>query len=125
MTGGIQGFRVSWYVSIGYHGAPYPATRPSQRTLMDGYRLAVARGAVWRSRSDQLMAARSNRMSRRIKTAEAYSRGSADDLFAALAPLLRVRPVLEDFCRFGGPWRAPHEAAGNGLAYFHIVTRGS
>jgi AraC family transcriptional regulator, activator of mtrCDE len=92
---------------------------------MDGYRLAVARGAVWRSRSDKLMAARSNRMSRRIKTAEAYSRGSADDLFAALAPLLRVRPVLEDFCRFGGPWRAPHEAAGNGLAYFHIVTRGS
>jgi AraC family transcriptional activator of mtrCDE len=33
--------------------------------------------------------------------------------------------VLEDFCKFGGPWRSPHAAAGDGLAYFHIVTRGS
>jgi AraC family transcriptional activator of mtrCDE len=64
-------------------------------------------------------------MSRRIKSADAYSRASADDLFAALAPLLQVRPVLEDFCKFGGPWRSPHAAAGNGLASFHIVTRGS
>jgi AraC family transcriptional activator of mtrCDE len=71
------------------------------------------------------MAARSNRVSRRIKSADGYSPAPADDLFAALAPLLRVRPVLEDFCKFGGPWRSPHAAAGNGLAYFHIVTRGS
>ena len=48
----------------------------------------------------------------------------ADDPLSSLAPLLRVRPVLDDFCRFGGAWAAPHDAEGSGWAYFHIVTRG-
>src|SRR5271155_1190455 len=48
----------------------------------------------------------------------------ADDPLSSLAPLLRVRPVLDDFCRFGGAWAAPHDAEGPGWAYFHIVTRG-
>ena len=39
-----------------------------------------------------------------------------------LAPLLRVRPELQDYCRFGGDWRAPHDAIN--AAQFHIVTRG-
>jgi AraC family transcriptional activator of mtrCDE len=63
-------------------------------------------------------------MSQRIKSADAHPGAAADDLFAALAPLFRVRPVLEDFCRFGGSWRSPHAAAGNALAYFHMVMRG-
>ncbi|MGO4725465.1 MULTISPECIES: AraC family transcriptional regulator [unclassified Inquilinus] len=48
----------------------------------------------------------------------------ADDPLSSLAPLLRVRPVLDDLCRFGGTWAAPHDAEGPGWAYFHIVTRG-
>ena len=64
-------------------------------------------------------------MSRRIKSLDVQSAESAADLFAGLAPLLKVRPVLEDFCRFGGAWQSPHAASGNGSAYFHIVTRGS
>jgi AraC family transcriptional activator of mtrCDE len=47
-----------------------------------------------------------------------------DDALSGLAPLLRVRPKLEDFCRFGGDWAAPHEAGKPGWAYFHIVTHG-
>ena len=48
----------------------------------------------------------------------------AGDPLSGLAPLLRVRPELQDFCRFGGAWEAPHQAAEGGVAYFHIVTRG-
>jgi len=49
---------------------------------------------------------------------------TAPDVIEALAPLLKVRPVIEDFCRFGGSWRSPHAPRG-GSAQFHIVTRGA
>jgi AraC family transcriptional activator of mtrCDE len=38
--------------------------------------------------------------------------------------LLRVRPEFQEFCRFGGDWISPHDAAQAGSAHFHIVTRG-
>ena len=47
-----------------------------------------------------------------------------DDTLSFLAPLLRVRPELQDFCRFGGSWSADHPAEKRGWAYFHIVTAG-
>jgi AraC family transcriptional regulator, activator of mtrCDE len=50
--------------------------------------------------------------------------GSRDAL-TSLAPMLRVRPELQDFCRFGGDWRAVHDAEERGWAAFHVVTRGS
>jgi AraC family transcriptional regulator, activator of mtrCDE len=49
---------------------------------------------------------------------------TADDALSGLAPLLRVRPVLDDVCRLGGAWTSPHAPEPNGHAYFHIVTRG-
>jgi len=49
----------------------------------------------------------------------------ADDALSGLAPLLRVRPELTDFCRFGGAWASSHRAEPAGWAYFHIVTKGS
>jgi AraC family transcriptional activator of mtrCDE len=49
---------------------------------------------------------------------------SADDPLSGLAGLLRVRPHLDDVCRFGGAWTARHETEPAGHAYFHIVTRG-
>ena len=49
----------------------------------------------------------------------------ADDALSGLAPLLRVRPELEDFCRFGGAWTSSHTAEPAGWAHFHIVTKGS
>ena len=48
----------------------------------------------------------------------------AGDVLTGLAPLLRVRPELEDLCRFGGDWRAAQEDLPRGRAYFHIVTQG-
>lgn len=48
----------------------------------------------------------------------------ADDPLSGLAPLLRVRPHLDDVCRFGGAWAAPHAPDPAGQAYFHLVTRG-
>lgn len=48
-----------------------------------------------------------------------------DDPLSSLAPLLQVRPVLDDLCEFGGRWASPHAAGGPGWAYFHIVTRGA
>jgi AraC family transcriptional activator of mtrCDE len=47
-----------------------------------------------------------------------------DDPLSSLAPLLQVRPVLDDLCEFGGIWASPHPAGSPGWAYFHIVTRG-
>ncbi len=49
----------------------------------------------------------------------------SEDALSALAPLLRVRPVLDDFCRLGGDFSSPHHAEGPGWAHFHIVTEGS
>jgi AraC family transcriptional regulator, activator of mtrCDE len=48
-----------------------------------------------------------------------------DDALSGLAPLLRVRPELEDFCRFGGAWTSSHKAEPAGWAHFHLITRGS
>ena len=49
----------------------------------------------------------------------------ADDALSGLAPLLRVRPELDDFCRFGGAWASSQRAEPAGWAYFHIVIKGS
>jgi AraC family transcriptional activator of mtrCDE len=46
------------------------------------------------------------------------------DALSNLAPLLRVRPELQEICRFGGDWVAGRDAAQPGWAYFHIVVRG-
>ena len=47
------------------------------------------------------------------------------ELLKVMVPLLRVRPVIEDVCRFGGSWAAAHDPSGSGWAQFHIVTRGA
>ncbi|HEY4253876.1 MAG TPA: AraC family transcriptional regulator [Roseomonas sp.] len=47
------------------------------------------------------------------------------ELLNALVPLLRVRPVIEDVCRFGGSWESRHAPNGRGWAQFHLVGRGS
>lgn len=62
-------------------------------------------------------------MSGRIKDRKMQGSGVAD-LLNAMVPLFRIRPVLEDFCRFGGSWESPHAPRGKGWAQFHIVTRG-
>jgi hypothetical protein len=36
---------------------------------------------------------------------------STYDALSSLAPLLRVRPELEDLCRFGGDWESSHDVA--------------
>jgi AraC family transcriptional regulator, activator of mtrCDE len=46
----------------------------------------------------------------------------SDDPLSSLAPFLRVKPDLQDFCRFGDSWVYSHEASSG--AQFHIVTRG-
>src|ERR1700726_1048002 len=74
------------------------------------------------------MPARRNAMSGRIKQGKighAMADLEVDDALSGLAPLLRVRPELEDFCRFGGAWASSHEAEPPGWAHFHIVTKGS
>ncbi len=46
------------------------------------------------------------------------------DVYRDLAPLLRVRPELQQLCEFGGQWESFHEAERENWAPFHIVTRG-
>ncbi|WP_417829604.1 cupin domain-containing protein [Thalassospira sp.] len=47
------------------------------------------------------------------------------DIFRELSEFLRVRPVLDDYCLFGGDWRAFHEHDLEGCAYFHLVLAGN
>jgi AraC family transcriptional activator of mtrCDE len=46
-------------------------------------------------------------------------------IFSELAPLLRVRPELQQICRFGAQWASEHGPEAGGWAPFHIVTRGA
>ena len=48
----------------------------------------------------------------------------AADPLSAIAPLLRVRPEIQDICRFAARWEAVHQAEPLGWAQFHIVTKG-
>ncbi len=72
------------------------------------------------------MTAGCNQMTVRIKKRIASGRGvtNSNDALSGLAPLLRVRPEFQEFCRFGGDWISPHGRAQAGWADFHIVTRG-
>ena len=47
------------------------------------------------------------------------------DIFRQLAPLLRVRPELQQICWFGSQWASEHEPEKKGWAPFHIVTQGA
>jgi AraC family transcriptional activator of mtrCDE len=51
-------------------------------------------------------------------------RAPAPDPLSALAPLLRVRPEIQEVCRFARRWEVAHEAQPLGWAQFHIVTKG-
>jgi len=48
----------------------------------------------------------------------------AADPLTAIAPLLRVRPEIQEMCRFAARWEAEHQAEPLGWAQFHIVTKG-
>src|SRR3982074_3846283 len=48
----------------------------------------------------------------------------AADPLSAIAPLLRVRPEIQEICRFAARWEAGHQAEPFGWAQFHIVTKG-
>jgi AraC family transcriptional activator of mtrCDE len=49
---------------------------------------------------------------------------TAIDALSNLAPLLRVRPELQEICRLGGDWELRRDGALPGWAYFHIIVRG-
>jgi AraC family transcriptional activator of mtrCDE len=72
------------------------------------------------------MTAGRNKMTEQIKKRIASSGRvtNGNDGLTGLAPLLRVRPEFQEFCRFGGAWNSPHDVAPAGWAHFHIVTRG-
>ncbi|MEX3814665.1 AraC family transcriptional regulator [Paraburkholderia sp. BR13439] len=73
------------------------------------------------------MSARRNSNAERLNerdTAHSVSLPARDSL-SVIAPLLRVRPELQEVCRFASQWKAVHEAESPGWAQFHIVTKGS
>jgi AraC family transcriptional activator of mtrCDE len=47
------------------------------------------------------------------------------DALSSLAPLLRVKPVLDTLCRFGQQWASPHAPERDGWVPFHLITRGA
>ncbi|MGI4764266.1 MAG: AraC family transcriptional regulator [Janthinobacterium lividum] len=51
--------------------------------------------------------------------------GASPDALSSLAALLRVRPELQDLCRFGDQWASAHPPEADAWAPFHIVTDGA
>jgi hypothetical protein len=47
------------------------------------------------------------------------------DTLSGLAPLLRVRPELQQLCRFGAQWASDHAVELDCWAPFHFVTKGA
>jgi len=47
------------------------------------------------------------------------------DTLSGLAPLLRVRPELQQLCRFGAQWASDHAVELDRWAPFHFVTKGA
>jgi AraC family transcriptional activator of mtrCDE len=47
------------------------------------------------------------------------------DTLSGLTPLLRVRPQLQQPCRFGSQWAADHPPERDRWAPFHFLVRGS
>jgi AraC family transcriptional regulator, activator of mtrCDE len=47
------------------------------------------------------------------------------DTLSGLAPLLRVRPELQQLCRFGAQWASDHAAESDRWAPFHLITEGA
>ncbi len=71
------------------------------------------------------MAARITRVAERIKVeAKRMLQAQSVDTLSGLAPLLRVRPELQQVCRFGAQWTSEHAAESDRWAPFHFVTRG-
>lgn len=68
------------------------------------------------------MTDRRYRMTERINRMLAMSEPTLID---ALAPLLEVRPEIDDVCRFGNVFRSDHRGAGANAAYFHLVLSGA
>src|ERR1700688_4475081 len=61
----------------------------------------------------------------RIKHPDDATEPAALNPLSAIAPLFRVRPEIQDVCRFALQWEVVHEAEPTGFAQFHIVTNGS
>src|SRR4030081_2262086 len=61
----------------------------------------------------------------RIKQPAAGTEAAPLNPLSAIAPLFRVRPEIQDVCRFALQWEVVHEAEPVGFAQFHIVTNGS
>ena len=43
------------------------------------------------------------------------------DTLSGLAPLLRVRPELQQLCRFGAQWSSDHSSEAERWAPFHLL----
>lgn len=72
------------------------------------------------------MAARLNDLAGRINVvAQRMTLEQSADTLSGLAPLLRVRPELQQVCRFGAQWAANHAAESGRWAPFHFVTQGA
>ena len=72
------------------------------------------------------MPERRNTMAVRIKTRrmeDAMAGTLIGDASSGLAPLLSVRPELQDFRRVGGSRASSHVAEPAGWARFHVVTK--
>src|SRR5260370_36419515 len=61
----------------------------------------------------------------RIKHPDAGTEPAPLNPLNAIAPLFRVRPEIQDVCRFALQWEVVHEAEPAGFAQFHIVTNGN
>jgi AraC family transcriptional activator of mtrCDE len=71
------------------------------------------------------MAVRLTHVAKRINVEAKRMALARSDTLSALAPLLRVRPELQQVCRFGAQWASEHDRQTNRWVPFHFVTHGA
>jgi AraC family transcriptional regulator, activator of mtrCDE len=86
--------------------------------------LLVLGNEIYAEFDSLMMAGRRGVVAERIKVEAIMSNARSNDALSGLAPLLRVRPEIQDFCRFGGSWMSPQAQQPVRWAQFHIVTSG-
>lgn len=121
--GGIKVWRIKRGKSAG-SGPAYPIVGAVIGTGRCEAIFVMKDEAMPRAKSPAAKAPSSSATAGEVEHAPDQAPDQAVDALSSLAPLLRVKPVLDSLCRFGEQWASGHAPETDGWVPFHLVTRG-
>src|SRR6266404_5739496 len=106
---------------------PTPARSCCRYVFQSSMCMTLSSSMLWEIGANMELAMSSRRKicADRIKYPDAGTEAAPLNPVSAIAPLFRVRPEIQDVCRFALQWEVVHEAEPAGFAQFHIVTNGN